>query len=76
MIDDALILGVQKVANYKMEKDYPLVGENHFHESDVRMILESLVMILEEYDIQQSAEGTHRNSKSTRGQGFRKVSTK
>jgi hypothetical protein len=76
MIDDALILGVQKVANYKMKKDYPLVGENHFHKSDVRMILESLVMILEEYDIQQSAESHNRNSKSTRSKGVCKVSTK
>lgn len=49
MIDDALIQGVQKIANYRMKKDYPLLSNDHFNESDVRIILESLAMILEEH---------------------------
>jgi len=50
MIDDALIEGVQTIANYRIKKAYPLMSENHYSESDVRMILESLAMILEEYE--------------------------
>ena len=54
MIDDALIQGVQKVANYRIKKNYPLMSENHYSESDVRWILESLAMILEEYELQRT----------------------
>jgi hypothetical protein len=54
MIDDALIKGAQTIANYRMKKSYPLLSENHFSESDVRWILESLAMILEEYELQRT----------------------
>ena len=60
MIDDALIQGVQKIANYRLKKGYPLMGENHYSDNDVRWILESLVMILEEYELQRT------NTKRTR----------
>ena len=50
MIDDALIQGVLKIANYRLKKSYPLLSENHYSESDVRWILESLAMILEELE--------------------------
>ncbi len=60
MIDDALIQGVQKIANYRLKKNHPLMGENHFSEYDVEMILESLVMIMEEYELQRT------NQKRTR----------
>ena len=54
MIDDALIQSVQKIANYRLKKNYPLLGETHYSESDVRYILESLAMILEEYELSQN----------------------
>ena len=60
MIDDVLIKGVQAIANCWIKKSYPLMGESHFSECDVRIILESLVMILEEYELQRP------NSKRTR----------
>lgn len=60
MIDDALIQGVQKIANYRIKKSYPLMSENHYSETDVRMILESLAMILEEHELSKT------NSKRTR----------
>uniref|UniRef100_A0A6M3LH72 Uncharacterized protein n=1 Tax=viral metagenome TaxID=1070528 RepID=A0A6M3LH72_9ZZZZ len=50
MIDNALIQGVQKIANYRIKKSYPLMGETHYSESDIKWILESLAMILEEYN--------------------------
>ena len=54
MIDDALIQGVQKIANYRLKKNYPLMSENHFLESDVKLILESLAMVSEEYELQKT----------------------
>jgi hypothetical protein len=53
-IDDALVEGVQTIANYRMKKSYPLLSENHYSELDVKMILESLAMILEEYELQRT----------------------
>uniref|UniRef100_A0A6M3LRQ2 Uncharacterized protein n=1 Tax=viral metagenome TaxID=1070528 RepID=A0A6M3LRQ2_9ZZZZ len=50
MIDDTLVQGVQKIANFRLKKDYPLMSENHYSEYDVKWILESLAMILEEYE--------------------------
>jgi hypothetical protein len=73
MIDDALIQGVLKIANYRLKKSYPLLSENHYSESDVRWILESLAMILEEYDIQQSTQGNNRKSKSRRSKSVCEV---
>ena len=49
MIDEAWVEGVQKIANYRFNKDYPLVGRNHFATSDVKYIIESFLMLLEEY---------------------------
>jgi hypothetical protein len=57
MIDDALVEGVQTIANYRMKKDYPLLSEHHYSKSDVRWILESLVMILEEYNASRDITG-------------------
>jgi len=54
MIDDALIQGVQKIANYRIKKGYPLMSESHYSEHDIRWILESLAMILEEYELQRT----------------------
>jgi len=54
MIDDALIQGVQKIANYRLKNGYPLMSENHYPEHDVKWILESLAMILEEYELQRT----------------------
>ena len=76
MKDDALIEGVQKIANYRMKKDYPLVSENHYHERDVRIILESLAMILEEYEIQRRKQGDNRDDEPRRSKSVRKVSKK
>ena len=56
-MDDALVEGVQKIANYRIKKAYPLMGEKHFSTSDVRFILESLAMILEEYEVQREKQG-------------------
>ena len=56
-IDDALIEGVQKIANYRLKKSYPLMSENHYSETDVRWILESLAMILEEYNASRDITG-------------------
>jgi hypothetical protein len=53
-IDDALVEGVQTIANYRMKKSYPLLSENHYSEHDVKWILESLAMILEEYELQRT----------------------
>ncbi len=74
MIDDALIQGVQKIANCILKKNYPLIGENHFNECDVRIILESLVLLLEEYDIQRRTKSNNHESKSRRGKSICKVS--
>lgn len=67
MIDDALIEGVRKIANYRLKKGYPLMGENHYSEIDVKWILESLAMILEEYD------GSKRSEKTVRGKTNKKT---
>ena len=53
-IDDVLIKGVRKIANYRIKKAYPLMDENHYSKYDVRMILESLAMILEEYELRRT----------------------
>ncbi len=53
MIDDALIKGVQKIANYRLKKRYPLMDDNHYSESDVKLVLESLCMLLREYELQK-----------------------
>ena len=62
MIDDALIQGVQKITNHRLKKNFPLMGENHYSELDVKWILESLAMILEEYEIQRRKQGNNRNN--------------
>ncbi len=54
MIDDALIEGVQKIANFRLKKGYPLMSENHYSENDVKWILESLAMILGEYELRRT----------------------
>ncbi len=54
MIDDALIQGVQKIANFRLKKSYPLMSENHYSEYDVKWILESLAMTLEEYGLRRT----------------------
>ncbi len=59
-VDDDLIQGVQKIANFRLKKSYPIMGENHYSEHDVRWILESLAMILEEYELRRT------NTKRTR----------
>ncbi len=46
MIDDALIRGVMEFANRRLKNDYPLMGENHFSESDVKVILESFLLLM------------------------------
>ena len=76
MIDDALIEGVQKIANYRLKKNYPLMGENHFSESDVRYILESLAMILEEYEIQRREQSDNRINESRGSKSVCKISKK
>jgi hypothetical protein len=75
-IDNALIQGVQKIANYRLKKNYPLMGENHYSESDVKWILESLCMILEEYEVRQSKQRDNRNSKPRRSKGICQVPQK
>ena len=57
-VDEYLIRGVQKIANFRLKKGYPLMGENHYSEHDVKWILESLTMILEEYELQKDTRGT------------------
>ena len=76
MIDDALIEGVQKIANFRLKKGYPLMGENHYSENDVRWILESLVMILEEYEIQRRKQSDNRINESRGSKSVCKVSKK
>lgn len=73
-IDDALIKGVQKIANYRLKKNYPLMDENHYSETDVRYILESLCMLLEEYDIQRRTQSDSKHTKQRRGKSVCKVS--
>ena len=60
MIDDALIQGVQKITNYRIKKKYPLMDDNHYSEHDVKWILESLAMILEEWNGNKRCEKTDR----------------
>jgi len=76
MIDDALVSGVRKIANYRIKKNYPLMSENHYSEHDVRWILESLAMILEEYEIQRRKQGDNRDDEPRRSKSVRKVSKK
>jgi len=76
MIDDALIRGVQKIANYRLKKGYPLMSENHYSESDVKWILESLAMILEEYEIQRREQSDNRINESRGSKSVCKISKK
>jgi len=76
-MDDALIQGVQKIANYRLKKAYPLMGENHYSESDVRMIIESFLMLMEEwYEVQQRKQGDNRNDEHKRSKSLCEVSKK
>ena len=75
-IDDALIKGVQKITNYRLKKDYPLMDDNHYSESDVKMILESLAMILEEYDFQRRPQSIDKQPKNKRSKSVREVPKK
>lgn len=47
MIDDALIEGIQTIANDRISKNYPVMGEHYYKTSDIRIILESLASLLE-----------------------------
>ncbi len=76
MIDDALIEGVQKIANYRLKKKYPLMDENHFSECDVRMVLESLAMILEEYAVQRGQQSNNRINEPRRSKSVYTVPKK
>ena len=49
IVDDTLIQGVQKIANYRIKRDYPLFSDNHFSEVDAKIIVESFLMLLGEY---------------------------
>ena len=76
MIDDALIQGVQKIANYRIKKNYPLLGENHFSKSDIVWILESLAMILEEYEVRRNKQSDNRHDESRGSKSLRKIPKK
>ena len=50
MIDNAWIEGTQKIANARLKKDYPLMDENHFAEWEVECIIESFLMLVKEWN--------------------------
>ena len=53
MIDEVWITGTQRITNARIKKAYPLMSDNHFSKTDVRLILESYFMLLEKsYDAQ------------------------
>jgi hypothetical protein len=45
MIDDALIDGIAKIANKRIEKDFPLLGDKYFKSSEVRYIVEAVASL-------------------------------
>lgn len=53
-MDDTLIRGVQRITNTKLKREYPLMEAEHYSELDVKLILESLAMILEEYELSKT----------------------
>ncbi len=54
MIANVWIEGTQKIANFRINKDYPLMSENHFSKDDVKYIIESFLMLMEEYELSQT----------------------
>ena len=48
-MNEHIIEGVRKIANYRIKKAYPLLSDNHFSEADTQILIESFLMLLEEY---------------------------
>jgi len=76
MIDNAWIEGTQKIANFRIHKAYPLMSENHFSLIDTQIIVESFLMLMEEYEVQRNKQSDNRNDEHRRSKGVRKVSKK
>jgi hypothetical protein len=45
-IDQKLIEGVTQIANVRIQKDFPLLGDKYFKSSEVRYIVESLASLM------------------------------
>uniref|UniRef100_A0A6M3LJM0 Uncharacterized protein n=1 Tax=viral metagenome TaxID=1070528 RepID=A0A6M3LJM0_9ZZZZ len=77
MIDEVWVKGIQKIANARIKKTYPLMSEKHFSEADAKILLESYLMLKEEwYEFQRSQQSDNRDNEPRRGKRLRKVSKK
>jgi len=65
MIDEVWIKGTQRITNARIKKAYPLMSDNHFSKTDVRLILESYFMLLEEWnEVQRAEQSDNRDNES------------
>uniref|UniRef100_A0A6H2A2F6 Uncharacterized protein n=1 Tax=viral metagenome TaxID=1070528 RepID=A0A6H2A2F6_9ZZZZ len=76
MIDNVWLEGTKRLANYNIKKVYPLMGENHYSNLDVKLILESFLMLWRGYEIQRSEQSNNRHDEPRRSKSLRKVPKK